>query len=71
LTSSKTVPVAGAAASGGTGAIIIDNVSGAQGASQIYYTTLSSQACKGQNDTGPTGAGTGACAVQESQSQLK
>jgi len=55
LGTSASTPAAGLLANGGTGAIIIDNVSGAQGASQIYYTTLSSEACKGQNGTGPVG----------------
>jgi hypothetical protein len=71
LGTSASTPAAGLLANGGTGAIIIDNVSGAQGASQIYYTTLSSEACKGQNGTGPVGAGTGACAVQASQAALQ
>jgi hypothetical protein len=65
---STSVPVAGLTANGGTGTIIIDNTSTAAGASQIYYTTLSSQACGGN---GSVGAGTGACAVQASQAALQ
>jgi hypothetical protein len=51
---------------GGTSGIIIDNTLGPTmepGASQIYFSTLGSQAC------GTTG--TGGCAVQASQSALK
>jgi hypothetical protein len=61
------IPTASAPASGGAGEIIIDNTSSG-GGSQIYYTTLSSQLCAGN---GTTGSGTGACAVQESQSALQ
>jgi hypothetical protein len=53
------------AETGGTSGIIIDNTVGAgteAGASQVYFTTLGNQACKG---------GTGGCAVQASQSALK
>jgi hypothetical protein len=53
------------AASGGTSGIIIDNNVGSAtmiGASQVYFSTLGSQACTG---------GTGGCAVQASQSALK
>jgi hypothetical protein len=71
LGTSASTPAAGLLANGGTGAIIIDNVSGAQGASQIYYTTLSSQACAGQSGVGSPGYGTGACAVQASQAALQ
>lgn len=56
---------------GGTGGIVVDNSGTAAGESQIYYSTLFSQTCKGQNDTGPVGAGTGTCAVQASQSGLQ
>lgn len=58
-------PSAALAATGGTSGFIIDNVvgSGMQvGASQVYFSTLGSQACTG---------GTGGCAVQASQSALK
>jgi hypothetical protein len=52
-------------ASGGTGGLIIDNFvvgTGSEaGASQVYFGTLSDQACTG---------GTGGCAVQASQSAL-
>jgi len=54
------------AAAGGTGGIIIDNVVGSGtlgGASQIYFSTQSDQAC------GTTG--TGGCAVQASQAALQ
>jgi hypothetical protein len=57
----------GQAASGGTSGIVIDNGFTSAGASQIYYSTQSGQTCAGQNGTGPTGHGTGACAVQASQ----
>jgi hypothetical protein len=51
---------AGAAAyAGGTSAISIDNISATAGASNIYFSTLSNEACSG---------GTGGCAVQASQS---
>jgi hypothetical protein len=54
------------AAAGGTGGIIIDNIVGSGtlgGASQVYFSTQSNQAC------GSTG--TGGCAVQASQSALQ
>ena len=54
------------AAAGGTGGIIIDNIVGSGtlgGASQVYFSTQSNQAC------GSTG--TGGCAVQASQSGLQ
>ena len=60
--------LAGLPASGGTGTIIIDNTSSAAGASQIYFSTLSSETCGGN---GTTGTGTGACAVQASQAALQ
>ena len=57
--------IAALAETGGTSGIIIDNTVGAgteAGASQVYFTTLGNQACKG---------GTGGCAVQASQSALQ
>ncbi len=54
------------AAASGTSGIIIDNTvaTGTEaGASQVYFSTLGSQAC--------TGGGTGGCAVQASQSALQ
>jgi hypothetical protein len=51
-------------ATGGVSGIIIDNVVGATGDSQVYFTTLSDQAC-------PTSGGTGGCAIQASQSALQ
>jgi hypothetical protein len=62
---------AGFNAAGGTTGIVIDNGFTSTGASQIYYSTLSGQACSGQNDTGPVGAGSGVCAVQLSQAGLQ
>jgi hypothetical protein len=53
------------AATGGTSGIVIDNTVGSgtlAGASQVYFSTLSNQACDN---------GTGGCAVQASQSALK
>jgi hypothetical protein len=53
------------AAAGGTSGIIIDNTVGSgtlAGASQVYFSTLSDQACSN---------GTGGCAVQASQSALQ
>ncbi len=55
----------GQAATGGTSGIAIDNSLGGAGESQIYYTTLSNQACTGN---GTTGNSTGRCAIQVSQS---
>jgi hypothetical protein len=60
-------PYAALAAAGGTSGIVIDNTvaSGTEaGASQVYFSTLSSQTCT-------TSATTGGCAVQASQSALK
>ena len=57
--------VAALPAAGGTSGIIIDNTvvsGGLAGTSQIYFSTLTNQACTG---------GTGGCAVQASQSALK
>ncbi len=52
------------AASGGTSGLIIDNtVTTPAGASQVYFSTLGNQACGT--------SGTGACAVQASQSGLQ
>jgi hypothetical protein len=59
---------AGFAATGGTSGIIIDNsvtAATTAGASQIYYSTRGNAACAGN---GTTGATTGGCAVQASQS---
>jgi len=55
----------GVGATGGTSGIAIDNSLTGAGESQIYYTTLSNQACTGN---GTTGSGTGRCAIQTSQS---
>ena len=57
---------ADAAAAGGTSGIIIDNFVGSgtlAGASQVYFSTLSDQACGT--------SGTGGCAVQASQAKLQ
>jgi hypothetical protein len=54
-------------AAGGTSGIIIDNTSTSTGASQVYFSTLSSQSCVGN---GSAGIGAGGCAVQASQSAL-
>ena len=60
--STPSAAAAGIAAAGGTSGIIIDNnLPVANGESQIYYTTLSTQSC-GNNGT----ATTGNCAVQVS-----
>ena len=61
------LPTAVLPAAGGTSGIIIDNtvnVGVVPGASQIYFTTLSNQACS-------TSGGTGGCAVQASQPGLQ
>ncbi|HYM79615.1 MAG TPA: hypothetical protein VE377_26800 [Candidatus Dormibacteraeota bacterium] len=50
--------------SGGTSGIIIDNLLNATGTSQIYFSTLNNQLCV-------TSGGTGGCAVQASQQDLK
>jgi hypothetical protein len=56
----STAPTGATAEAGGTSGIIIDNSSAFAGASNIYYTPLSNQAC-------PTSASTGGCAIQISQ----
>ena len=56
-----------ASQAGGTSGIVIDNSSAAGGASQVYFTPLSDQACIG---SGGVGIGTGGCAIQASQSGL-
>ena len=50
--------------SGGTGGVIVDGISTATGASQIYFFTQGNQTC-------PTSGGTGVCAVQASQANLQ
>jgi hypothetical protein len=62
-----TVPAAataGLTVTGGSSGIIMDNISTTGGASQIYFSSLSNEACAGN---GTTGNGTGGCAVQASQ----
>jgi hypothetical protein len=54
-------PANGAAETGGTSGIVIDNSGTATGESQIYFTPLSNQSCT-------TSGGTGGCAIQASQS---
>jgi hypothetical protein len=54
---------------GGTGGIIVDNISTQTGASQIYFGLLGSATCTG-NGNGP-GLGAGGCAVQAAQSGLQ
>jgi hypothetical protein len=49
------------AASGGTTGIIIDNFATSTGASQIYYSPLTTAACT---------TGSGGCAVQTAQGSL-
>ena len=51
------------AAAGGTSGTIIDNTLSFEGTSQVYFSTLSNQACGT--------SGTGGCAVQASQSALQ
>jgi len=54
--------VAGLASAGGSSGIVVDNdATSPTGASQVYFSTLSNQACTG---------GTGGCAVQAAQSGL-
>jgi len=57
-----------ASAAGGTSGIVVDNSSVTTGASQVYFTPLSDQACAG---AGGLGTGTGGCAIQASQSALR
>lgn len=49
---------------GGTGGMIIDGMSTATGASQVYFFNLTNQACT-------TSGGTGICATQASQANLQ
>ena len=49
---------------GGTGGVIVDGMSTAAGASQIYFFTQGNQTCT-------TSGGTGVCAVQASQANLQ
>ena len=57
--------IAGIGRRGGTSGVVIDNSVTGAGGSQIYYSTLATQACTGN---GTTGSGTQVCAVQTSQS---
>jgi hypothetical protein len=73
-----TAPSATLPEAGGTSGIVIDNAvsSGTLGgASQIYFSPLGSQSCKGNSaystySAGTAGIGTGGCAIQASQSGL-
>jgi chitobiase/beta-hexosaminidase-like protein len=58
-------PTAGSAEAGGTSGIVIDNGGTAAGESQLYFSTLANQSCSGN---GSSGAGTGGCAIQTTQS---
>jgi len=57
---SGTVPTGATAEAGGTSGIIVDNVSGAGGASNIYYSSLGDELCV-------TSGTVGGCAIQISQ----
>lgn len=57
-------PNAAVASASGAGGVIIDNSNALTGASQVYFFTLGNQLCI-------TSTGTGACAMQASQSTLK
>ncbi len=57
-------PNAAVASASGSGGVIIDNSNALTGASQVYFFTLADQLCT-------TSTGTGACAMQASQSTLK
>jgi hypothetical protein len=61
--SASTPTSATSSVTGGTSGIVVDNSSSAGGASQVYFTPLSNQACT-------TSGGTGGCAIQASQSGL-
>jgi hypothetical protein len=67
ILNSTSVTTARANQSGGTSGIVVDNASASGGASQVYFTPLSDQACPG---AGGVGNGTGGCAIQASQSGL-
>ena len=56
-------PSASLTVTGGTGGIIVDGMSTAAGASQVYFFNLTNQACT-------TSGGTGICAIQASQANL-
>lgn len=58
-------PVAGLAEAGGTSGIVIDNSGTGAGESELYFSTLANQSCTGN---GSSGAGTGGCAIQTTQS---
>jgi hypothetical protein len=64
-------PNGGLNATGGSSGIIIDNTTNTTGASQVYFGTLGSQPCHGNNGTGSPGQGTGGCAVQASQAKVQ
>jgi hypothetical protein len=59
---SSTAAAATASEAGGTSGIIVDGSSLTPGASQVYFTTLTSGTCGT--------SGTGGCAIQASQSGL-
>ena len=56
-------PSSGLTVTGGTGGVIVDGMSTATGASQVYFFNLTNQACT-------TSGGTGICAMQASQANL-
>jgi hypothetical protein len=61
----NTAAAAGLASPGGSSGIIVDNVSGTTGTSQVYFSALGNSTCT-TNPNGSTG-----CAVQASQSALQ
>jgi hypothetical protein len=52
-----------ATVTGGASGVIIDNLAGTAGASQVYFTPLGNQTCT-------TSGGLGGCAIQASQAGL-
>jgi hypothetical protein len=67
LNDTSSTTTATATEAGGTSGIVVDNTAATGGASQVYFTPLSDQACVG---AGGVGTGTGGCAIQASQSLL-
>lgn len=63
-----TAPSDGLATTGGTSGIIIDNSATSSGASQVYYSTLSSGTCTTSGTNGSVTSGS--CAVQAAQGTL-
>jgi hypothetical protein len=68
LTGTSTAAGGGLPEAGGSSGVILDNISGTTGASQLYFSTLGTGAC---STSGSIGVTAGGCAIQASQSSVE